>query len=213
MIFLECDQNRLRRILAHTKKPLAAAAAMNATRNRLYFSLQSLGLPLETATGGRTKFNRSRLHIPKSHALDAACVGEVETVTGWRQLTLGIKASGRGRYQRTTLNAHGFPRGFLTRAKQIHGFQTGDMVKAVVPKGKRAGYHFGKVAVRASGYFNIQSTSGPNQGISWKYCTLVQRNDGYSYSREAAPTTGSLLQASATLETSWASRPLPRPVG
>jgi RRXRR protein len=51
-------------------------------------SLADTGLPVESAPGGRTKFNRTRLGIPKRHALDAACVGEVEAIAGWNTSTL-----------------------------------------------------------------------------------------------------------------------------
>ena len=36
------------------------------------------------------------------------------------------------------------------------GFQTGDIVKAAVPKGKYMGTWIGRVAVRASGYFDLK---------------------------------------------------------
>ena len=85
-------------------------------------------------------------------------------------------------YQRTRLNRFGFPRGYLTRQKQIHGFQTGDRVKAVVTQGKKIGTYVGRVAVRASGSFNIQTAQSLIQGISYRYCTLIQRGDGYGYS-------------------------------
>jgi len=94
---------------------------------------------------------------------------------------LQIKATGRGAYQRTRLNKHGFPRGYLTRLKRHFGFQTGDMAKACVPSGKNAGVHIGRVAVRASGSFNIQTPQGIIQGISHSYCRLLQSGDGYGY--------------------------------
>jgi hypothetical protein len=68
------------------------------------------------------------------------------------------------------------------RQKQVHGFQTGDMVKAVVPGGKKVGTHVGRVAVRASGSFNIQTSQGVVQGIAHRHCSIMQRNDGYGYS-------------------------------
>lgn len=71
------------------------------------------------------------------------------------------------------------------RQKQVQGFQTGDRVKAVVPKGKKAGVHVGRVAVRKSGSFNIQTLAGAVQGISYKYCQLLQRADGYGYQQIA----------------------------
>ena len=179
--FLADDQSRLARILSQLKKPLHDAAAVNATRNAIFFGLRNFGLPVEASTGGRTKFNRCRQDIPKSHCLDAACVGAVGNLLGWNQPFLHIKAMGRGSYQRTRLTADGFPRGYLTRQKAVHGFQTGDMVVAVVLKGKKAGTHKGRVAVRESGSFNIQTKAGVVQGVSWKCCRVTQRQDGYSY--------------------------------
>ena len=67
------------------------------------------------------------------------------------------------------------------RRKSVHGFTTGDMVRAVVPTGKKEGYYIARVAVRASGFFNLQMASGVIQGISHKYCRLLQRGDGYGY--------------------------------
>ena len=52
---------------------------------------------------------------------------------------------------------------------------------------KKAGTHVGRVAVRASGSFNIQSTAEVVQGIAHRHCRLVQRGDGYGYSRIARP--------------------------
>ncbi|HGY4415579.1 TPA: RNA-guided endonuclease IscB [Citrobacter freundii] len=181
-LFLAKDPKRLAKIQAQAKRPLRDAAAVNATRWKLLNALKATGLPVRTGSGGLTKFNRSRLVIPKTHALDAACVGEVDFVEQWQKPTLEIKVNGRGSYQRTRLNRFGFPRGYLTRQKRIHGFQTGDRVKAIVTKGKKVGTYVGRVAVRASGSFNIQSAEGLVQGISHRYCTLIQRSDGYGYS-------------------------------
>ena len=60
------------------------------------------------------------------------------------------------------------------------------MVKAVVTKGKRIGTYTGRVAVRATGSFNIQTAEGVVQGISHRHCTLIQRADGYGYSQLGA---------------------------
>lgn len=179
--FLDKDQKRLAKITAYAKKPLRDAAAVNATRWALSNALKCSGKPVELSSGGRTKFNRSKLLIPKTHALDAACVGHIDSITGWNQCTLTIKATGRGSYQRTRVDKFGFPRGYLMRTKRINGFGTGDMVKADVPKGKKAGIHIGRVAIRATGNFNIQTLTGAVQGISHKHCHLTQRNDGYGY--------------------------------
>jgi len=178
---LKNHQARLDRILKQCKKPLRDASAVNSTRWALYQTLRKTDLKVEVGTGGRTKFNRRRLNIPKTHALDAACVGEVEIVEGWNVPTLAIKATGRGSYQRTRLTRYGFPRGYLMRQKKVQGFQTGDMVRAVVPTGTKAGTWLGRVAVRKTGSFNIQTSSGAIQGISHRHCVLTQRADGYGH--------------------------------
>ena len=180
-VLLAKDAKRLDRILAQAKRPLKDAAAVNTTRWALFNALKARGLPVNTGSGGLTKFNRVQLGIPKTHALDAVCVGSVSAVEDWRKPTLAIKATGRGSYQRTRLDAFGFPRGYLTRKKRIRGFQTGDMIRADVPKGKKMGLHTGRVAVRASGSFNIQTVEGVIQGISHKHCKVTQRADGYGY--------------------------------
>jgi len=179
--FLAKKPEALKRILAQAKRPLKDAAAVNSTRWALANALKSNGLPLELASGGRTKFNRTRLQIPKTHALDAVCVGAVDAVANWQRPTLQVKCTGRGSYQRTRLNAFGFPRGYLMRSKSVHGFATGDLVKATVEKGKKQGCHRGRVAIRATGSFNIQTSNGLVQGILYRHCTLLQRGDGYGY--------------------------------
>ena len=180
--FLAKNPERLSTILARAKAPLKDAAAVNATRWALFQALKTTGLPVEVASGGRTKYNRTRLGIPKTHSLDAACVGDVDKIQGWARPVLSIKATGRGSYQRTRLDSFGFPRGVLTRTKVHFGFQTGDRVRAIVTEGKKTGTYAGRVAVRSSGSFNIQTGSGVVQGISYKDCRLLQRADGYGYS-------------------------------
>ncbi|HCF4343549.1 TPA: HNH endonuclease, partial [Pseudomonas aeruginosa] len=162
--------------------PLRDAAAVNATRNALFRGLLDTGLSVTTGTGAQTKYNRRRLDLPKTHALDAACVGEIRAIEHWHRPTLAIKATGRGDYQRTRLTTHGFPRGYLTRQKRHFGFQTGDQVRAEVPTGKKAGTHLGRVAVRKTGSFNIQTSDGVVQGVHHRHFTLIQRADGYAYS-------------------------------
>jgi len=158
--------------------PLRDAAAVNATRFALVEALGALDLPMGTWSGGRTRWNRDRFGIEKSHCLDALCVGDVAGVHVPVSRQLRITAQGRGTYQRTNVDASAFPRGYLMRAKRMRGFSTGDLVRAQVPERlKTGGVHVGRVAVRASGSFRV----GKKDGISAKYCRVVQRADGYSY--------------------------------
>src|SRR5271165_5213779 len=180
-IFLGNDPERLKRIKYQLQTSLTDTAAVNATMTKILKELFKTQLPVEVSTGGKTKFNRGRLNVPKTHALDAACTGNTPGLQHWNIPVLAIKAGGRGSYQRTNLDSFGFPRGCLMRQKKAKGFQTGDIVCAVVPKGKRIGKHSGRVSVRARGSFNIQTTSGTISDINHKYCRMIQRADGYGY--------------------------------
>lgn len=168
---------------AHARLPLKDAAAVNMTRWALYRRLQITGLPVECGTGGRTKYNRIQLHLPKAHWLDAACVGESgASVRVDTALTpLAIHATGRGSRQMCRMDKYGFPRTGPKQAHRVHGFQTGDWVTAIVRGGKHPGTHTGRVAIRASGSFNITTNGGTVQGIGWRNCRLLHRADGYAY--------------------------------
>ena len=128
--FLKADARTPGEDPRQAKAPLRDAAAVNATRWALWRALDATGLPVATASGGRTKWNRSRTGAPKSHTLDALHVGELETVTGWPSTVLVVKATGRGTYCRTRTDSYGFPRLRLPRTKQVKGFTTGDLVRA-----------------------------------------------------------------------------------
>lgn len=180
--FLAHQPVTVARILAQAKAPLRDAAAINATRWGLWRALDGRfpGRVL-TGSGGQTKWNRTRSGLPKSHTLDALCVGEAGIVATYPATVLIVACTGRGTHSRTRTDRHGFPRLRLPRSKTVHGFQTGDLVKAVVPQGKRAGTHLGRVAVRATGSFNITTRHGTVQGIGRRHVRLLQRADGYGY--------------------------------
>ncbi len=184
--FLAKDPTRLAKIKKQLKTPLKDAAAVNATRWALKTRLENLGYKVGCSSGGCTKYNRTQFGIPKTHALDAACVGEIHNIRNWQMATLTAKATGRGTYQRSRVTRYGFPRGYLTRTKNIHGFQTGDLVKAAVPKGKKTGNYTGRVAIRASSSFNIHTGNTTNnviQGINHRHCQLLQRGTGYLFGK------------------------------
>jgi bifunctional DNA-binding transcriptional regulator/antitoxin component of YhaV-PrlF toxin-antitoxin module len=84
------------------------------------------------------------------------------------------------------MDKFGFPRTGPKEARQVKGFQTGDIVKAIVTSGKKIGTYVGRIAVRATGSFNITTQQGTIQGISYKYCRAIHRTDGYGYSQKSA---------------------------
>jgi 5-methylcytosine-specific restriction endonuclease McrA len=169
---------------AQAKQPLKAAAAVNSTRWALYHQLQATGLPVEAGTGGRTKYNRTRLSIPKSHWGDAACVGAStpDQLAVLSTQPLRITAVGRGRRQVVRTDKHGFPRGGAGRVKRSHGFSTGDIVRLVQPRGKYAGIHIGMLAgIRTRGDHDLKTQEGKKITGKASNMRLLQRADGYAY--------------------------------
>jgi 5-methylcytosine-specific restriction endonuclease McrA len=181
--FLKKKPELLKRIQAQAKAPLKDATAVNATRWALFERLKGTGLPVECGSGGLTKFNRTKRDLPKTHWIDAACVGQsTPLVLAVKQIKpLLIKATGHGNRQMCLPDKYGFPRTSAKGAKQVKGFQTGDIVKAVVTTGKKIGTYRGRVAVRSSGSFNITTQAGTMQGIAYRHCQMLHRRDGYSY--------------------------------
>ena len=76
---------------------------------------------------------------------------------------------------------YGFPVRHRTRQKKHFGFETGDQVIAIVPDGKKAGTHQGRVLCRASGSFDIQTKAWRVAGVSHRHCTSLFKKDGYAY--------------------------------
>ena len=180
--FLQGKEGILEKIRKQAKAPLKDAAAMNATRSILLYELEKLGCRVYTGIGARTKFNRKLFGVPKEHCLDALCIGDnITAVFGINKPVLEINCKGRGLHQRMLPDSYGFPRAHRMKQKRVHGFATGDMVLANVIKGKKKGNYVGRIAVRQTGYFDIQTKQGKVCGISWKYCHLISRNDGYEY--------------------------------
>ena len=181
------DPVRLAKIRTHMRTPLADAAAVNSTRFALQRSLQASGLPVTTASGGRTKFNRKVLGVPKTHSLDAACVGEVSRITGWRQPVLTIRCAGRGVLQADQANQAWFP------ARLPDAAEVGLRLLDRRPRDRRrSGRQESRHASRTRRHTGIwifqhhHPIDGVIQGISHRHCRLLQRSDGYGYAITAA---------------------------
>jgi hypothetical protein len=101
-------------------------------------------------------------------------------------IPLLITAYGHGKRKMGYTDKHGFIIRHRQRKKKHFGYQTGDLVRAIVPKGVYAGVHVGRVAVRATGSFDITTKAGKAQGISYTYCRPVHQSDGYSYKQGEA---------------------------
>jgi 5-methylcytosine-specific restriction endonuclease McrA len=176
--FLVYDPERLKDIKAGLKKPLKDAAAVNTVRWHLFNRLQKEGLPLETGTGGRTKYNRQTQNYPKKHWIDAACVGQSgqDIRLEPNAQVLEITATGYGTRRMCNVDKYGFPQNHRQKERTFLGFKTGDIALAVIPKGKYAGIHAGRIAVRHRPSFRLNGFD-----VHPKYLKLLQKNDGYGY--------------------------------
>lgn len=182
--FLKQQPERLARLLVTVQASLKDAAAVNALRWALYEQLVVFGVPVEGGTGGRTKWQRTVRGLPKTHYWDAVCVGASTPRRLFSQgklIPLLIEASGHGKRQMAGVSNAGFPTRHRSRRKLHHGFQTGDMVRAVVLSGKKTGRYTGRVVVRASGYFDLETGTGRITGIAARFCVALHRRDGYAY--------------------------------
>jgi 5-methylcytosine-specific restriction endonuclease McrA len=169
-------------VQAQARAPLKDAATINSTRRGMLQCILACELPVETGSGGLTKWNRTQRNLPKTHWLDACCVGRStpKVLRGWQDLVpLLITAQRWQRRQMCLMNERGFPRTKAKGPSRMQGFKTGDMVKAVVPTGKPRGTHVGKVAVKARGFFTVAGV--PN--VPSRYCRLLQHADGYRYAQ------------------------------
>ncbi|PPT07006.1 HNH endonuclease [Geitlerinema sp. FC II] len=173
----------LERILRQAKTPLKDAAAVNATRWQLYQRLKETGLPVEVGTGGLTKFNRTRLGLPKAHWLDAACVGETPSLHLATETPIAILSKGHSTRFRTLIDRYGFPRAVRQTKAQVNGLQAGDIVRAIVPNGKYRGQWTGAIAgvrkkrppaLRPFGKKQIDLTAQTQ-------IQIVHKQDGYEY--------------------------------
>src|SRR5438105_1604120 len=103
----------------------------------------------------------------KRYSLDAVCVGpSTPQQVDWQQvIPLLIRAKG---------------------PSKVYGFQTGDMLRARVTKGKKSGSYVGWVAIKTDGYFKITGRHGMVEGIHARYCAPIHRDDGYVYTQGQA---------------------------
>lgn len=165
-------------VQSQAKRPLKDAAAVNTTRWALFDRLKGLRLPVETGSGGLTKFNRRQRNLPKTHWIDAACIGDStpEKVGIALVNPLVIKAVGHGSRQMCQTNKYGFPIRYRTRNKTFMGFQTGDIVWANVPQGSFAGRHLGRVTIRQRKSFGLNGFD-----VNPDYLKRLHRADGYSH--------------------------------
>ena len=189
--FLAGKPELLSRILEQAPKPLASATAVNATRIAMVKMAKRLCDNVKCWTGGRTKFNRTNQGLPKSHSVDAACIGE--SGSGINLLVsqpMIVESKGHGTRQAVRCNASGFPalgkNGKPIKPKSIYTHcHSGDIVKFVLDKDRKnvsAGTYTARVKTPTPKGFEVK-IKGFRVSQNLKYLIrFVHRHDGYAYS-------------------------------
>lgn len=191
-VLTELDEARLKGIknvtYGKTQKSNRYCAWVNSARRYLEKTFFSLFDDVECSSGGRTKYNRIHLDLPKDHHYDALCVGSIPEegfVDRTNGYVLMIEAKGRGSRLRGNINACGIiVTKYKNRNKTYKGFMSGDIVVANVPKGKHTGRYVGRITIRNSGSFGLIDANKKRHDINCKYMTILQKTDGYSYHYE-----------------------------
>ena len=209
--YLATKPGLLSRIQATSKVRLSDAAAVNATRLQLVANLSNIViaeqldrstgeiiqtmLPCSIASGAQTKLNRTSALYPKTHWIDAACVGDSGATVQLnpRMLILHVRSIGQGHRQVVRTDRFGFPAARPRRSKTLTTplgvIKTGDIVSLTQPNGLYAGeYQHRRITA-----INVQTRNvslSINGRQTWLHSKLVthihQRADGYSYSVQCA---------------------------
>jgi 5-methylcytosine-specific restriction endonuclease McrA len=185
----KCNQNKGNKtakefgypdIQLKAKRSMRSTTATEILCKRLHNKLLEYGVDVEVGTGAKTYFNRNSQRLKKEHWIDSACVGDSgSNIFIPKNLSaIYIKSIGHGNRQKCRTDKYGFPCVKAKQSKEVNGFKTGDYV---IAKTKKACY-VGRITVRKRGDFDIYTSSGFVNGISWKYCKTIYKNDGYLYS-------------------------------
>ena len=210
----DIEDNKLRKAVKKAqdgKVSMKDMSVVNTTRWKVYDTLKSFGLPVICGTGGKTKYNRTKSGLPKTHYFDAACVaGRVYSheYQNTALAILNIKAKGYGQRDlfkfsagenknkirlKGKKNAKQKSHGFIVGGKKITasgGFDKYDHVRAVK---KRGVSYVGIIncfnkTINTKGYRMLMIESPDVDTIDGRTSAntseleLLMRRDGYHYS-------------------------------
>jgi 5-methylcytosine-specific restriction endonuclease McrA len=171
-VFLAKKPERIAKIKSQAKRPLKDAAAVNITRWALFNALKTTDVPVSAGTGGRTKWNRTRFGLPKAHWIDAACVGNIESIQLAILKPLTVTCRGQGGRQKAALNKYGYPTRH-NQCKPIKGWRNGDIAKF--------GGIISPITPRSNGSFGV-TIAGEPKSIPVRKLMRIHKMDGFKYS-------------------------------
>ena len=184
----------LARVQTHLKRPMSAAAHLNAIIPRLLAELRGNNWTVTEHDAAQTAANRRMLDIPKSHFNDAAVLGPITGIRNMPGRILDVRAAGRGQRQRAIVDKYGTPRGkayrdycrltlrekaqTLTpghkgRAKRLRGIGANDLVEIQ----HRTGNHRGTAGIYRDRVRLLDTT--PALTAKLTNTKLIARHHGY----------------------------------
>ena len=184
---------RVQKALKDAKKPLKNASDVNTIRWKIVETLKATGLPVIYGTGGKTKYNRKKAGLPKTHYYDAACVAGVPNSPA-PHTVLAIHAVGYG--HRSDLGEYQTKNGLKSpyptfkkpykRIEHADGFQKLDIVEMQMKKGKVVGCinTFDKTPEGRPQKLRIKADWTNGDGRTSGNITQlrkIQKRDGYAY--------------------------------
>ena len=137
--FLKDDPARLRSIKAQLKKTLSSATHMNQLIPLVLKGLKAVGIRFQETDAISTAYTRKRLGVSKTHANDAACLGDPDRVINIAEEVTVIWSVGHGKRQMlNTPSQYGTPK-----------YKTG-------PQGKNSPYRaYCRLPRRTQGYMTM----------------------------------------------------------
>lgn len=144
---------------------------------------------VELSDGITTAYNRKKHNIQKEHYNDAICIGNIpETFKDYTTVVYKIKATGRGNRIKGKPNECGIlNKNNIAKHKVYQDpetkefFQTGDICKIEIPKGKYKGSYVARISIRHTGKFDFKDKNKNRITTDCKNCTVIQKANGYNY--------------------------------
>ena len=194
--FLADKSDVLKKIKTHCKKSLADAAAVNATRHKIFEVAKNTGLAVKAGSGALAKLVRGKSNLPKAHWIDAACNSlNQQPVTLLSLQPLIVTCKSHGNRQAVRCNASGFPAIVVKKNKEgkkvvtvvrpkqvyVHA-KAGDIVNVTLDKDRKhikAGNYISRVKTPTAK--GIEEKIDGHRVSSNRF-SFVHRHDGYDYS-------------------------------
>ena len=194
--FLANKPEVLHKIKSHCRKSLADAAAVNATRHKIFEIAELTGLTIQAGNGALAKLVRAKSNLPKTHWIDAACnsINE-QPIKLLTYQPLIVTCKGHGNRQAIRCNASGFPAITIKPNKQgqkivstvkpkqkYHHVKAGDIVNVTLKKDRKhikSGTYTARVKTPTKTGVEVRING---HRISSNLFDFVHRHDGYDYS-------------------------------